>query len=510
MTFEETSVLYSDTEQLYKKGISAHLVSFSELDAFDETRKEFARSVRHHALSGLWEKAMVLFNYVHARIARTPCSPAWLCKEQLGNPEAAEVLATLASRCGAVDAVVANSFQKAIASIESLQAITLSPLLLPLSRLEDRRGKCFVVLRDSRIWEEAEKSLANCLMGFDWTIVKPSTLRNHHSVDRILLFGPPWCLRYNEEQFLVRAPVAGRADMVVCAHEFAGAISGSLLNDGDIPIHGGEGRIASRPHWEFEPIPPAGATRFSFKGDETSDFWKGDKNISAISFRLGGKRGTHLKNDGHVWIVEPSARSGGRICVGVQKIAVEDLEPGHMIIMTTEGGGDLIPLVADMILEDSTAIRKLQEEWKIRLRKQVEMHGYGDVVRELKRLGSNRATPQNIRNWSNPSPRHIGMDDKESDLASVLQFVGLSDQYEKVVDGMQKLTRAHISAGFQLHRKLRESLEGTDLTAVYRDGFLEVRDGDEGPAKTIFLVEERGVEEQIPEELEGAIREVIS
>jgi hypothetical protein len=510
MIFEEISLLYSRTEQLYKQGISAHLVAFPELDTFDESRKEFARAVTHHALSGLWEEAMILFNSVHAKIARSPCSPAWLCNEQLGNLEAAAVLTNLASRCGSVDGAVANSFQNAIASIKSLQAITTNPLLVPLSKLEDRRGKCFAVLRDTRIWEEAEKSLEGCLMGFDWAIVKPSSLRNHHSVDRILLFGPPWYLRYNQEQFLVRAPVAGRVDMVVCAHEFAGTISGSLLKDGDIPIHGGEARVASRAHWDFEPMPPAGATRFSFKGHEGFDFSGSDKNITAIPFRLGGKRGTHFKHDGHVWIVEPSSGSGGRVCVGVQRIAVEDLESGDLVIMTTGGGGDLIPLVADMILENSTDIRRLQNEWKIRLRKQVEIHDYGSVVQELKRLGSERATPQNIRNWCNPNPRHIGMDDKEGDLISVLQLVGLSEQYQEVVDGMQKLTSAHISAGSQLHRKLRESLEGTDLTAIYRDGFLEVRDGNEGPAKTIFLVEERGMEEQIPEELEGVIREVVS
>src|SRR5262249_13623360 len=123
MTFEEVSLLYRSTEQLYNEGISAHLVSFPELDTFDESRKEFARAITHHALSGWWEKAVILFNSIHAKIARTPCSPTWLCNELLIDKEAAELLSSLASRCGSVDTAVANSFHNATACLKSLQAI---------------------------------------------------------------------------------------------------------------------------------------------------------------------------------------------------------------------------------------------------------------------------------------------------------------------------------------------------------------------------------------------------
>ena len=46
-----------------------------------------------------------------------------------------------------------------------------------------------------------------------------------------------------------------------------------------------------------------------------------------------------------------------------------------------------------------------------------------------------------------------------------------------------------------------------DLSEAFRQGELEIRHGD-GPAKTVFLVEERGEEEEIPEEWEGELRDI--
>ena len=64
-----------------------------------------------------------------------------------------------------------------------------------------------------------------------------------------------------------------------------------------------------------------------------------------------------------------------------------------------------------------------------------------------------------------------------------------------------------MSAGFQLQRKLRESLCGKDFTDILSKGWLEIR-GDGGAALTVFQVEERGPVQEIPVEWEGDIRDV--
>jgi len=509
MNFQECGRLYRHTEQLFEHGVTVHLVSFPQLGVFDKDRKGLASAVKHHSLSGIWEQAAKFFNIVHAKIARTPCSPSWLCNEIIRNMEADTLFRDIQARLNSVDGAVAKIFQKTVSSFEAIKLIENSPLLQPLSALAARYDSCLVVLRDPRLWEQARKALQLHLEAMKWDLAKPTILRNHNSVDRMILFGPPWYLVHNQEQFLLRAPVAGSVDMVVCTHEYSGAITASsLVENSTIPLNGGERVPDSVQLREFEPTPPAGTTQFRFKAHAATDLWSSDKKIVAIPFRLGGKFGTHLKQDGNVWVVEVDFTTGGRECIGVQKIPVEDLESGHLVIMTTGGGGDMIPLVADMILENSREIRDLQTEWKCKLRKIVEEEGYESTCQRLNALGCRRATPPNIRNWCNLSPRKIEIEDREADLKSVLNLVGLFERYEDVALGMDELARAHSSAGRQLQRKLLENLRGKDLGDLLRDGYLEVRDGDTGAAKTIFLVEERGAEEEIPEGLEGEIREI--
>ena len=99
------------------------------------------------------------------------------------------------------------------------------------------------------------------------------------------------------------------------------------------------------------------------------------------------------------------------------------------------------------------------------------------------------------------------MENLDSDLRALLQFVQLESEFDAITDAVEKLRRAHQSAGVQLQKKLRGSLHGKELKGVFERGWLEIRHGN-GPAKTVFLVEERGNEQEIPEEWEGELREL--
>jgi hypothetical protein len=79
--------------------------------------------------------------------------------------------------------------------------------------------------------------------------------------------------------------------------------------------------------------------------------------------------------------------------------------------------------------------------------------------------------------------------------------------YTRVESGIVALRGAHQSAGSQLQKRLRESLCEMDVSDAFRHGLMEVKHGN-GPAKTVFLVEERGEEENVPEEWDGELREI--
>jgi hypothetical protein len=99
------------------------------------------------------------------------------------------------------------------------------------------------------------------------------------------------------------------------------------------------------------------------------------------------------------------------------------------------------------------------------------------------------------------------MENLEVELRALLQFIRMEHEYENIADAIEKLRRAHTSAGFHLQQKLLASLYGKDFSVLFEKGWLEIR-GDGGAAKTIFLVEERGREQEIYEEWEGYIRDV--
>jgi hypothetical protein len=506
MNFSETNNAYENSERLIKNGVMGYPVVFPELAAFDKARRQLIQKVNEGAMHESWQECLKIFNIIHAKLARTPCRPCWLINEVLDTRGGSRILEKIKEKLPFVDYGVREVFDDLCSHLEGLSNLAKSPLLEPLCNTPSLEGRTLFILRDMRLWEEVRSCLSEILIGHEWEIVKPSSLRSQQHVDRLFLFDPVWYLCYRNEEYLLRAPVAGEVHLVACAHEFTGHINLSLLGDSRrIGINGRKQAQPNEKPWDFEPIAPGQRGRFHFKGSGESKIWESGKKVTAIPFRLGSARGTYFTKDSSVWVVTADCSGLSPVCTGVNKTPVEDLEPGELVLMTTSGGGSMIPVVADMILHRSNQIRGLQLEWKKALLAQLEKNNIHITSRSLKALGAQNASPLNLKNWCNP--RSIGMENLDTDLRAVLQLIGMEARHKEVVAGIVALRRAHQSAGRQLQTKLRESLQGMDLSEAFRQGELEIRHGD-GPAKTVFLVEERGEEEEIPEEWEGELRDI--
>jgi hypothetical protein len=509
MNFSDTITAYKNSKRLFKDGAMGHPVLFPELAKFDVSRRQFALKLKENALHDSWEEGLKIFNTIHAKLARTPCRPNWLIHEILDIQGGKDTLCNLRARLQFVDPDVRNVFDALNSQLDALSRLECSPLLEHLTRIfpsGEKTGSSLFILRDLRLWEEARRCLTNVLPAHDWEISKPSSLRNQQHADRLFLFGPVWCLRYRHEEYLLRAPASGQIHIVACAHEFTGDVSLSLLHEStNIKINGRRNLQPNEKPWDFEPIAQAQIGRFRLKGSGESKIWESGKKVKAVPFRLGGARGTYFATDSSVWVVTADFSGSSPVCTGVDKIPVDDLEPGGLILMTTSGGGDMIPLVADMILHHSRPIRELQLAWKTALLARIQTDGLDNTSLSLRALGAQMASPTNLKNWCNP--RSIGMENLDTDLSAVLKLIGKEACYSDVLAGIEALRGAHQSAGRQLQAKLLKSLKGRDLSEVFRQGELEIRHGD-GPAKTVFLVEERGQEDEIPEDWEGELRDI--
>ena len=155
----------------------------------------------------------------------------------------------------------------------------------------------------------------------------------------------------------------------------------------------------------------------------------------------------------------------------VQRVPVNDIQPGMFLLVRTGGGGEYVVLVADRILgEHSDRAREVQRDWKDRLRRRVRQDGLPLVVRVLKDHGSRRANHANVRNWM--SFRRIKTADPK-DFQGIMRLIGLVDRFDDYWTTMTLIDRAHRSAGHLIRRQLLAAVRNADLRDLEKLGRMD-------------------------------------
>jgi hypothetical protein len=500
---------YRNSNLIFTEGVKNHLVEFPILSDFNKARLSFAKNIKSLALDEHWNQGADLFNMLHAKLARTPCSPSWLLNHILNSENSKKIINLIDARILNVDPSIVRNYTLIQSSLDKLRKIDESPLLLPIKGFSSENQTSLIVLRDMSLVEEVHRCISKIWNDNKcWEITKPSSLRSHQNAQRLFIFGPAWHLTCRNEDFLLRAPAAPEIHLITCLHESGGEISSTALDSQKLinfEIIGNKKFKKSQINVEFEPFAP-GSSKFIIKQERDLSIWESGKIIPAVPFKFASGKGSFLKKDSEVWTVSPERAENLLICSGIEKTPVDELDTGDIILMPTAGGGDLIPTVADSILPNSQIIRELQRKWKTGLLFNIEKSGIDKIVLKLKKLGSKTASNTNVKNWCNP--RSIAMEKLDVDLSAVMKLLDMEHQTEEVVSGIVALRGAHQSAGSQLRKKLRESIVNMEISEVFQKGFIPIAH-EGGPEVTLFLIEERGEDIEIPEDIAGEIREVI-
>jgi len=323
-------------------------------------------------------------------------------------------------------------------------------------------------------------------------IMKPSELRRASPVDRVIIFGPPWLFEYHDEHFLFRSPVAAHVDLFVFAHDCGGEVSASALDVQAVKFKGIEARptaaenLQSEPFFMFKPrrFVPRKLPGVNAEPVDSHAVW-----VDAWPVNLGGGMGVYLDPEGSVYAVKCNHEGEAAICTDVERRDVEELEPDDLVVLTTDGGGDLIRPLADEILGELAPVyRQRQEEWKQKLRERVDFDGMPSVVTKLRSKGAAGANPANVRTWM--SERNIGPEGLDTDFAGILAVTGVSGSRDEYCEAIDSIRRAHKRAGFQLRDRLLATLKAMDVRSAFVKGPLEVRTEEGGPVKTVFVVEQ--------------------
>lgn len=191
-----------------------------------------------------------------------------------------------------------------------------------------------------------------------------------------------------------------------------------------------------------------------------------------------------VSDESRVPTLEPDAPEDSRLAY----VPPPDVGSGTVVLLRSEGGGDLVVAVADAILAESAPpLRAMQERWKSRLRALVSDRGVREVVAELKKNGSSRANRSNLMNWC--SPRSLRTED-EQDFLAIMRTVSLEAEAARFWTAMGKLERAHRKAGHEIREQLEEQARKADLTALEEHGRADFSLPQGGGALTAFRVEE--------------------
>ena len=323
--------------------------------------------------------------------------------------------------------------QEAIEAGIELADLDNSPLLeTVLDAAGDSGTECSGLLLPMGDFLGSVRDYLSWKLGPGQTVLKPLTwhdLAASKLFARLIVIGPLYW--YHDHEFILTSPRARQIELLKWAwyHEqpptaniLAGSSGGSMLRIVPPPVRSGfvitEGD--ERPEIDWRSV----SRELTGRAD-------GDlaEPILARPVLLAGGFAALFPEEGErlAWLLDPYATEEHRVV----RVDVADLEPGHVVILRTSGGGDLIAPLADEILgADAYRLRELQRTWKAQLRKWVlRQGGLSRAAEELRRQGSQRADPQNLQNWlAERSLRPEGPDD----WSALMRAASLEDRTAEI------------------------------------------------------------------------------
>ena len=511
MEFLSLKAAYGNSRRVFEEGVTVKYAECAPIAQFDRDRKKIAENIEAYDLHEPWIELSQLLSIFHATLARTPCSPIWLYENTGIKNQLKALDPALSNQKRSVDKAVWESLENAIQALKIVRTIEENPnahiaksIIATFTEDQD----IIITIRNRSLWEETQRALA-CKNLKNIHVKLPGELRNHCPAQGLILFGPPGLLDYRSQGFLIRSPVAKEISVIMQNHESAGKIAHSLLQPDElVKLTGDKPALLLDFDPKYEPavflaqksIQPRDSSSWLSEIDGFSSM----EPVSCLPIALGGNKGIYLKEDTPILVAQVNAKDTEMPCVGVTKIHPYELEVDMLLIRTTTGGGDQVRPYADLLLgKKARHYRELLDGWKRALRKRVDSLEASVVATKLRHHGCRIASEQNVRNWCNSQT--IAPKELDETLLGILTYLGMERQHREISEAAKQVRSAYQSAGVQLQKLVLKRLQGLNLRVAITDGAFEIRAKDEGPSKTVFLVDRVGPPVDVAENLTGIL-----
>lgn len=356
--------------------------------------------------------------------------------------------------------------------------------------IKDERSDTAVVLRDTTVLPQVEQYFSQKVNWRNVRFIGPADLRDLQVYTRIVLVGGlRWFPSYvvqaprSEELYVVRfAWIRDQIPELKLLEDGQGQCvtrltSARIVRDGSAVAGVNIDDLVGRP-----------AARRRNEGNVRVD---DEEELHARLVMLAGGYGVFLDEVSSVMILDFESDSRNR----VRRIPFDLLRPGMFVILRTQGPGDFVAAVADRLLGDrAPELRRMQSEWKARLRRIVRSQGARHVASLLRRRGCAVASETNVRYWT--TERAIRTR-RFSDFAAIMGFIGMQEQSEEYWEAMGVIDAAHRRAGNHIRRLLLNQVSNASgVPQAARSGIIDfsLPDPDAGRL-TAFRVE--GISERV-------------
>lgn len=401
-------------------------------------------------------------------------------------------------------AALASVVQK----LQSLGAETVSPFTAVLESLHSSTGGMSVVLRNPRMNQATSAHFADSVWLRNARVVSARQLREAYFCDVLVALGP--CAWFPD--YVFTAPRAAHIH-VVCYSWIRDPwkpgpvfLNGSYLDSdtsckhlvGALPklVTQSPSHISAlsdlRPLELLPPLPPFGKHASHAPEGHNSGCAR-EETLPARLCHLSGDRAVFVSADeGASTLVIDTSETGDSV---VRRVPAGELEPELCLLLRTSGGGDFITALADRMLGDQAAERRVQQAgWKAQLLTAAQMQFGALSRRELaSRVAAalcarnmTRTQPANVHYWLSTKcirPR------KKEDFAAMLSFAGIAGQTEELWKAMTEIDRAHKCAGQAIRRMLLQKIATSSLEQLERDGEMVFDLGEQdGGTLTAFQI----------------------
>ena len=489
INMDQTTIIFSCQSETKVK---VHSISSPNLQIFNRNVSQFFKTLGEDGQDDYWSPIVREIKRFRFDLSAAPLSQ----KEITTKGEALHKL--LRSKVAQSKLVYSPEQSEMLSQLagqaNQLANIREQSLLDSLIQLVNTKGKdeAAIAICEPRLISEVEEAIRVTQNLYGIEIVSPVNLREAKCFSRLIIFGSPLWFpefvfsspRAKEIHVIKHKWISGKWEpelVLLSPYKFTGSRNRGLTID-DEPADLGELILE-----DF--LPSIDIKEIQDKATEQLINLVNDEDEIVIA------RLFLLENDWAVFLEADDSSSvdvidlDEEVTKRVRRVQVREIQPGIYILLRTEGGGNYIVPVADRLMgKFKEMARSEQKKWKVLLREQVKDKGEKEVISELRRLGSSRATEGNLAHWI--SLRGIKTEHFE-DFRAIMRLIGLEKEAQKLWETMNEIRKAHSRAGFKIREMLLDQVNKCDLEKLRRHGIMEFELVDQGAGSlSAFRVKE--------------------